>query len=198
MKFTVFGVKLEFSFWFFAVLAVFVALAGNSPVVYLSLPIITHELGHMAAIAATKTKLERMRFTAFGVEVRKAQGQRLKPVAEVFVSIAGILANLTAAALLHIFAVKSMGVMLVISANLVIAGFNLLPIGNLDGGEITRTIAEYFFKPRLAFILSRLFSFLALVPLFAAAIFLLLQPERNFTLLLVCIYLLTDVMSNCR
>ncbi len=35
---------------------------------------------------------------------------------------------------------------------------------------------------------------LALAPLFALAVFLLLSPARNFTLLIACIYLLIDIM----
>jgi stage IV sporulation protein FB len=84
--------------------------------------------------------------------------------------------------------------MTLVATNIAVAAFNLLPIGSLDGGEAARLVCGYFFKPGLARAFSRAFSFLALVPLFAAAVFLLLRPERNFTLILLCTYLLIDII----
>jgi stage IV sporulation protein FB len=87
-----------------------------------------------------------------------------------------------------------MRAMTLVAANIAVAAFNLLPIGSLDGGEAARLLCGWFFKPKLAYALSRAFSFLALVPLFAAAVFLLLRPERNFTLVVLCTYLLIDII----
>lgn len=196
MKFRIGGTDVELSFWFFAAVAIFTALSDNTLAFYFILPAAIHELGHLILIAAGPAKIESIRFTAFGIDIKKKREQAPALGYELAVSLAGSLANLITAAALYFFAFQSMRSMLLISANLAIAAFNLLPVGTLDGGEIARKISEYYFKPRTAFMLSRVCSFLTLVPLFAAAIFLILLPQRNFSLLLVCVYLLADVIVN--
>lgn len=190
MRFRIWDTDITFSFWFFAVITLFLATSAAELAFYFALPVIAHELGHLFAIIALNIKIKAVRFTAFGVEIEKEKTAKHGIVCEIIVSAAGVATNLIIAAALYFFAFQSVRTMLMVSANLVVALFQLLPIGNLDGGEIAKALSEYFFKPRLAYLLSRIFSFVALVPLFAAAIFLLLLPERNFSLLLVCGYLL--------
>lgn len=196
MNFRLGGIDIELSFWFFAAVAAFAAFSDEVLAFYFLIPIIIHESGHLIAIAAGPAKIESIRFTAFGIDIKKRREQAPALCGELAVSFAGPLANLIAAAVVYFFAFKSMRSMLLISANIAVAAFNLLPIGNLDGGEIARKISEYYFKPRTALILSRIFSLIALAPLFAAAIFLILLPQRNFSLLLICVYLLADVIAN--
>lgn len=194
MRFSFRGKDIEISFWFFAVVAIFASVSKNILAVFFILPVLIHESGHLLALAACRVSIESIRFTAFGIDIKKKRQPGVSPVAELTIMLAGAAANLAAAAGAYFFG--SSQVMLFVSVNIAVAVFNLLPIGNLDGGEIARLASGYWFTPRTAFILSRLFSFLALVPLFAAAIFLILTPHRNFTLLLICVYLLTDVVVN--
>lgn len=196
MKFKLGDTEIELSFWFFVVVAIFASLSKDVLAIYFIIPVIIHESGHLIAIAVSRTKIESVRFTAFGIDIKKKQGLSLTPGTELSVLLAGALANLIAAAVTYLFIFKSMRSMLFVSTNIAVAIFNLIPVGNLDGGEIARKISEYYFKPRTAFVLSRVFSFAALTPLFAAAIFLVLTPPRNFTLLLICAYLLIDVIVN--
>lgn len=196
MRFRLGGTDIELSFWFFAVVAVFAALSKDILAVYFIIPVVIHESGHFIAIAAGRVKIESIRFTAFGIDIKKKQQPGLAPGIELAVLFAGAAANLASAAGVYFFAPKTMRSVLFVSVNIAVAIFNLLPIGNLDGGGIARLISGYYFKPRTAFFLSRLFSFLALVPLFASAIFLILTPQRNFTLLLISVYLLGDVIVN--
>ncbi len=194
ISFKLSGAEITFSFWFFAVMAIFFAFCPAALIVYAALPVAVHELGHIAAMVLLKVKIRSVRLTAFGIELVKDKSRYPGTTAEIAVSLAGAAANLAVAGLLYAFTFQSMRSMLMVSANIAVAVFNLLPVGNLDGGEAAKIICGYFFRPGLAYTISRIFSLLALAPLFAAAIFLLLRPERNFTLLLVCIYLLIDIM----
>jgi stage IV sporulation protein FB len=187
------GVRVALSFWFFAVAALFAAFCPPALMAYALLPVAAHELGHLAALFVFGVKVREARLTAFGISLQKAEGGRALP-AELGISLAGAAANLLFAAGLYLFAFQSMRAMTLVAANIAVAAFNLLPIGSLDGGEAARLLCGWFFKPKLAYTLSRAFSFLALVPLFAAAVFLLLRPERNFTLVVLCTYLLIDII----
>lgn len=195
MRFRIGSAEVFLSFWFFAVAALFTAVNVSVFSLYIVAPMLVHELGHLLAMAACKAKISAVRFTAFGIEIEKSRSAGLSLPREIMISFAGIAANLVLAAGLYLFAFQSMRVMLLIAANAAVAVFNLLPIGNLDGGEAARMLCGYYLRPRLAYTLSRAFSFVALTPLFAASIFLLMQPERNFTLLLICVYLLLDIIT---
>jgi Zn-dependent protease len=85
--------------------------------------------------------------------------------------------------------------MLLVAVNLAAAVFSLLPVGNLDGGAVVRLVSERFGGVGFAYNASRLCSFVVLVPLFAFAFWLLIGSQRNFTLLVVCVYLAGVVCS---
>jgi stage IV sporulation protein FB len=187
------GVEVSASFWFFAVAALFAVACPPALMVYALVPVAVHELGHLAALMVFGVKIREARLTAFGIGLQKAEGGKALG-AELAVSLAGAAANVAVAAGTYFFAFRSVRAMMLVAANVAVAAFNLLPIGSLDGGEAARLLCGYFFKPGLAHALSRAFSFLALVPLFAAAVFLLLRPPRNFTLIVLCTYLLVDII----
>jgi Peptidase family M50. len=109
------------------------------------------------------------------------------------VAAAGAAANLLAAAVLYRFAFQSMRTMFLIAANMAVAAFNLLPIGNLDGGEMLRLMTERAGGVAFSWKIARAASFFALVPLFAAALFVLGQGG-NLTLLVTCVYLAAAVI----
>lgn len=192
LRFNIYGAELTLSFWFFAVAALFAAFCPPALMAYALLPVAVHELGHLAALLFFKVRVRAARLTAFGIDIQRAGADKLG--AELGISLAGAAANLLLAGGLYLFAFQSVRAMLLVAANIAVALFNLLPIGSLDGGEAVKLLCEWFFKPSLAYAISRAFSFLALVPLFAAAFLLLHQSERNFTLLLLCTYLLIDII----
>jgi stage IV sporulation protein FB len=84
--------------------------------------------------------------------------------------------------------------MLLVAVNLAVAIFNAMPVGTLDGGQALRQILERFGSVEKAYVISRICSFLLLVPLFGGAIFLLWQGVANLSLLLVCLYLAGTVI----
>jgi stage IV sporulation protein FB len=193
LRFRFLGAEITLSFWFFAVAALFAAFCPPALAVYALLPIAVHELGHLAALFIFGVRIRAARLTAFGIDLQKSATSKTLS-AELGISLAGAAANLLLAAGLVLFAFKSVRAMMLVAANVAVAAFNLLPIGSLDGGEAARLLCGYFFKPKLAYALSRAFSFLALVPLFAGAVFLLFRPERNFSLVILCVYLLFDII----
>lgn len=196
MHITICGVDISFSFWFFAVVAGFVLLDKEVLALYMALPVCIHEMGHLAAMTVCRVKVRRIRFTAFSVNILKTSTASLGYGSEIAICLAGAAANLLVGLGLYLFAFQSVRVMFLLAANLAVALFNLLPIGNLDGGEVIKLLAERFSTVQLAHSLSRLASFVILVPLFAAAIFLLLARTHNVTLLITCVYLAVTII--CR
>lgn len=194
MKLTLFGVEISFSFWFFVVLMTFALIGREQLLVYLLLPVVLHEAGHLLIMAVCRVKIRSIRFTAFSVDIEKGNTATLGYGKEILINLGGVLVNLIAALWLYCTAFQSMRVMLLIAVNLAIGVFNILPVGNLDGGEILRLLLERRGNPGMAAVISRACSFLLLIPLFAAAIFMLFRGGENISLLLACCYLAAVVI----
>lgn len=187
-----FGIQFAVSFWFFAVLFFFVWVGRELFLFYMLLPVIVHEFGHIAVIAA-RGGIRGIDLRPFGIGIiptRDCFG-----LGEEFViHSAGILVNLLFAAGLYVFCYQTVRIRLLVAVNLAVALFNLLPIGDLDGGRLMRLAVHRWLSPDTAYIVSRLASFLALTPLFAVSVFLLLGEGRNVTLLITCLYLALTVI----
>jgi len=187
------NLKISFSFWFFVVVAAFLQLGMDVMVPYVVLPILVHEGGHLLAMRLYGVKVREIAFTPFSVNIRRGPGE-ISDTGEIVISLAGVCANLLAALGLYLLRFQSMRVILMIGSHLAVALFNLLPVGDLDGGEVCGCVCRRYFSPRMAYGISKTVSFLALTPLFALAILLLLRGLGNISLFLACVYLAATVI----
>lgn len=195
MVFYLRGVELRFSFWFFAVLALFLLMEEGAPAFYLLLPVAVHELGHLAVMGACRVRVRGVTFTAFGVNIRRACGPIIGYGKEIAVCLGGPAANLLWATLLHATRFHSMRLMLLVAANIAVAIFNLAPVGNLDGGQVLRLSTARLFPPEAARWISRTASVAMLALLVGFALFLLMIRRANLSLLVCCGYLAVVILT---
>lgn len=188
IAFNIGRLELRFTFAFFAVVSCFVLMDRAVFALYLVLPVIIHELGHILALTLCGAGIRSVTFTAVSVDMQKKNIAGLSYKKEILINAAGILANLIVAIWLYCTAFQSVRTMFLIAANIAVAIFNLLPIGNLDGGELVRLLGERYGGVEFGHRLSWAASFMALTPLSAVAILLFLRGE-NITLLITCVYL---------
>ena len=182
------GVRITISFWFFAAIGFFLLYERSALFWYFAAPVVVHELGHMVALYACGGGLLSLELCAFGINMRP-NSRYLSYFREFIVILAGIASNALLAIILLALKGQTMRSMLLISVNLAVAAFNLLPIGNLDGGILLKLFCERTSNGFIAYKISRAVSFTLLLPLLIFAFHLTFQNERNFTLLIVCIYL---------
>lgn len=194
MSVRIFGVQLEFTFWFFALLAGAALLNKEALALYFLLPIAVHELGHLLALAVLRIKVRSIGFTAMGVNILREKSETLRPAGEALICAAGILANLLLALMIHLFRYPTMRMMFLVAANLAVAAFNLLPIGDLDGGQLLRLLTARRLPPSAARMASKAASLAALAALFGLAIFLAIHHNPNPTLLVTSVYLAVNVI----
>ena len=194
MRFRLFGADVAVSFWFFALVAGFLLLDRRALFFYLALPILVHELGHLIALSLCAVRVRGVRLTALGIDIRHERGSVISYGRELAICACGPAANALMALLLHVWLYPTMRVMFLVAANLAIGLFNLLPIGDLDGGQICRLLTERFLAPDVARAISRFCSFFVLTGLFAGALFLLFARWHNPTLLVTCLYLAAQVI----
>ncbi|MCL2056699.1 MAG: hypothetical protein FWH02_05725 [Oscillospiraceae bacterium] len=189
IRFRLFGVEFFISFWFFAVLG-FILITGREALAfYLLLPVLIHECGHLLVMAVCGMRIKTVRFLAFCIDIRRCEDRLPSYGKDIAAALGGVLANFAAAGLLYFFAFQSMRMMLMVSVNIAVALFNLVPIGRLDGGRVMGLLLARFGALENGAHISKLCSFLLLVPLFALTIFLILQDAYNTPLLPVCLYL---------
>ena len=124
-------------------LALFAGAGEVLPVV--ALAALCHELGHLTALALVKAKIERIRLTAFGAEIR-ADTRYLPYGREIFCTLAGPAVNLVLAVVLA----RAAGNYLLAGANLFLGVFNLLPLPSLDGGRALHLAVSWATDPLLA------------------------------------------------
>lgn len=187
------GIKITFSFWFFGVVALFALSGREQMVLYIALPVAIHELGHLLMMTLCRVRLREIAFTPVSIRIQTA-GASLSRYRELLVALGGIVANLLAAFCLKRFTFQSMRAMLMVASHLAVALFNLLPIGNLDGGQVMQILCSGILEPSSVQRISTLVSVAALIPLSALAGYLLLRGEGNFTLALTCLYLIATVI----
>lgn len=187
--------RLVFSFWFFAVMACFALFSRQALLLYLVLPVLIHEGGHLLVLALLRVPVREIRFTPVSIAIQTGRPRALSYGRELAVAAAGIAANLLVAFLLWRLAFPSMRTMLMIASNLAVALFQLLPAGHLDGGQLLRCLCDILFPPGLARAVSLVISFAILTPLTALSALLLLRGRVNATLLVSCVYLMISVIA---
>lgn len=150
-----------------------------------------HELGHLAAAFFTRAPVKKIELLPLGAVI--TLGEPCSYAAEIAVKLAGGAANLAAAALCAFIrgAVSPTGAADVAAVYFIIcclalAGFNLLPIRTLDGGEAMYSLLCIRFGPDTAGGVMRVVSLCALLPLWTVSGWILFYTGYNLTLLLLC------------
>ena len=74
--------------------------------------------------------------------------------------------------------------------HLALGVFNLLPVMSLDGGHLLYLFLSRHYQPRTCERVLRITTFVLVLPLFAAGIYLLFRSSYNYSLLAISLYLL--------
>lgn len=135
----------EVTWGFFALLALALLAGAGEVLPLVLLASLCHELGHLLALRLAGARVERMRLTAFGAELR-ADTRYLPYWREILCALAGPAVNLVLAVVLA----RVTGDYLLAGANLVLGLFNLLPIPSLDGGSALHLLVSWLTEPTTA------------------------------------------------
>lgn len=177
MIFKVKNTAVELHFRFAAVLTFLLLLFPNGNASDCFLLCVLHESGHLAALYFFKSPPLGIKFDFFGMKIETSK-KLLSPAREIICAAAGPLINLVAAALLHFFKYSDSALL-----SLGLALFNLLPVSVLDGGRILAVLIK---DDKIL----RVTGFLTAAVLLIIGTAVAVYTERNFTILVVALYLL--------
>ncbi len=115
--------------------------------------ILVHELGHAVEARRQGLQVSAPTFIPFFGAYVTIRHAGLSPWRNALISLAGPLAGGLAALACWIVGVERGSVMLVVLANIgfLLNAFNMLPIGFLDGGSVSRSIGEAWRMPVIRF-----------------------------------------------
>lgn len=186
--------KLHIGWDFIFIAALLYYLDDSGVVGWVLISCLLHELGHWAVIRLLGGRIEFLRLSRSGAEMRLSGEKELSPEEMILAALAGPAVNLCLAAAGSFLARQGAGESLYLFAgvNLGLACFNLLPAHWLDGGQILGNIltmaagAEAGQRGRAAA------SILTVTGLLLGGLWLLWSSGgRNFTLLIAGLWMLT-------
>jgi Zn-dependent protease len=139
--------------------SIFIAVAGYALIwgwrfaIGFVLLILVHELGHVAEARRQGLPVSLPTFIPFFGAFVTVRNAGLAPWRNALVSLAGPVAGGLAAAVVWGIGAERGIVWLVVLANIgfLLNAFNLLPIGFLDGGSISRSISQEWHLPRIRY-----------------------------------------------
>lgn len=150
-----------------------------------------HELAHCAAIWGLGGKIAGLRLSVTGAELVLSGTRPLGHTAQFLAAVSGPVANTAAALAAARWAERGGGEALWVFAglNLGLAGFNLLPMSQLDGGRAVRSLAGIFLPEAAADGLAAALSWITGVGILALGGLLFWRNQANFTMLLTALWL---------
>lgn len=196
-------VHIRISVYFAAFIACAVALDTSGFAVLALLCAAVHEAGHLIALRLLGVRVEEVSFHLFGIHIRVRSGALISYGREAAIAAAGCAVNLLSA--LAAFCVWRIGLCFgqnsfalpceaLFYMNLLLGGFNLLPVGPLDGGRALESLLCLRLRPDTAARAVTFLSFLVLVPLGVCGFCLVARTGYNISLLAAALYLSVSVL----
>ena len=188
MCFIIKNCHITVSFFFVAMVAVLLLEDKSGTVIPALLSAALHEIGHLLVMYTFGVKGSQIRFTPFGIDIEKSCCTNRSYQRDALISLAGSATNIAVALLLGILNFTMFYRFILI--NLALAGFNLLPIEPLDGGQALYSLLCMRFSTERAAKVVSIISFVVLTPLSIAGFLTVFRSPGNYSLLLVCGYLM--------
>lgn len=190
MKLQVKRAQLEISFFFAAGVTLLLILDESGTAAISLAACVLHECGHLLCLGAFGEVPQKVSLELFGMRIDRARGIHLSFSQEMAVALAGPACNLLLALVcLAVAAGGNTKMLTACAVNLGLAGFNLLPVEPLDGGQALYFALCRRYEEAQAKKLAGVVSVCLVVPLVVAGVALLVKSGYNFTLLVVSVYL---------
>ena len=156
MRFKLFGTEIEITFLFSSLLVLLLLTDRTGLASYLFLSVSAHEAAHLAAMWMLDCSPKRLRLKPAAVEILSPPMTSGKE--EAIITLAGPACNLLLFLTfwLNSSLFRSGSALLFSLVNLLIGGFNLLPVAGLDGGTLLQLLITRFFGADKARLVLRL------------------------------------------
>lgn len=196
MTFSIFGIKIEISFLFICLISSFIIIESSNVLVWGLSSALLHELGHILVMILVGHKPSKITFNVFDIDIKDNSRNNRDYKEDIFILLGGPTANFLIVAVLWVLYVncKNEDILILITENLFLGIFNIMPIESLDGGQILYIYLSNKLQQDKAIMVLELISFLVLLPLAALGFYILLVSKYNYSLLLLSCYLMGIIL----
>ena len=181
MSFRLGSCRITVGYEAIAAITAVILLDGENRIIRCVAAALLHELGHLLMMRLCGVRVRGITLRLFDVQIAADSPDSFRH--DVWITLGGPMVNLLFAAVL-VPAGSFFGL-----AHLALGCFNLLPAASLDGGRLFYLLLSRRFDERVCVRAVQIVSFILLLPLMTAGIYLLFQSGYNYSLLIVSLYL---------
>lgn len=136
MIFNVFGIRIEITFWFIALITFIISLNAPTNVLITVFSSLLHETGHLLIMTSLGNKPQAVRFEITGMNIIRQPDLKISTKNEILIALGGPFINLICflISVVTLCIYNNENILTFGCINLILMIFNLLPIIRLDGG----------------------------------------------------------------
>lgn len=196
MKFKLLGTEIYISFLFSAIITLMIATDKTGLMIPTLFAVIMHEAGHLFGMWILECPPKRIRLIPASIQITAPITKRYKN--DVIILILGPAVNFLLFGVLYLNYImfKNETVLYYALINLLIGGFNSLPVKGLDGGSLLKILFSRLFNPQKAEIILNIITAFGGFLLITSGIFLATRQQVNVTVFIMGIYLFISVLLN--
>lgn len=196
MKFKLLGTEICISFLFSAIITLMIATDKTGLMIPTLFAVIMHEAGHLFGMWILECPPTRIRLIPASIQITAPITKRYKN--DVIILILGPAVNFLLFGVLYLNYImfKNETVLYYALINLLIGGFNSLPVKGLDGGSLLKILFSRLFNPQKAEIILNIITAFGGFLLITSGIFLATRQQVNVTVFIMGIYLFISVLLN--
>lgn len=190
MKFRVFGTEIYISFLFGAVIAIMLATDRTGLALPSLFAVFMHEMGHLFCMWAIDTSPKSVRLIPASVQITRSIGSSYKK--DMAVALCGPIVNFVLFLSLYFnyLAFGNKATLYYALLNLIIGGFNMLPVKGLDGGTVLFSLLVKRMDYNKACIWLRIITLILALSALALAVVLTVKGKMNLSVYIISIYLI--------
>ena len=197
MIFNVFGVKVEITFWFVALITFIFSLNAPSNVLVTVFSSILHETGHLLIMTSVGNKPQAIRFEITGMNIIRQQDLQISTKNEVLIALGGPFINLICflISVVILCICENKNILTFGCINLILMIFNLLPINKLDGGLALYYILSQKFDNLTCTKILKITSVFFIALIYVWGIYAFVSSKYNISLIIIAIFLTLSMFS---
>lgn len=198
MIFNVFGVNVEMTFWFVALITFIISLNAPSNVLVTVISSLIHEMGHLLTMTSVGNKPKAVRFEITGMNIIRQPDLKISTKNEVFIALGGPFANLICfvASIVLLTTCENNNILTFGCINLILMIFNLLPIKRLDGGMALYYILSQKYDNLTCSKVLKITSVFFITIIYIWGIYAFVSSKYNISLIIIAIFLTLSILGN--
>lgn len=198
MIFNIYGVKVEITFWFVALITFIISLKAPSNVLVTVISSLLHETGHLLIMASVGNKPKTVRFEITGMNIIRRPDLKISTKNEVFIALGGPLVNLICflISVLILCFCENKNILTFGCVNLILMTFNLLPIKFLDGGMALYYILSQKYDNLTCAKILKITSVFFITLIYIWGIYAFVSSRYNISLIIIAIFLTLSMLGN--